>query len=124
MNTVTRLMRSARFSVLKALMTGTVCLTVTSCDTRSQSPTSPTETPQPAITAVYAATLTSSESCGTNLPAEARERTYTATLLSDGKLAWTGPTLNPPSSHRPISSATLSDAAFVFSVDIERDPQS
>jgi hypothetical protein len=58
------------------------------------------------------------------LEPEARERTYTATLRSDGTIDWSGPTLNPPSGHGTISSGVLSDDALSFSIDVERDPMS
>ena len=86
--------------------------------TQASSPTSP-----PPL-GVYTTTFAASPACASALPLAARERTYTAALLSDGGIEWTGPTLNPPSSHRPISSGTLSGDAFSFSIDIERDPQS
>jgi hypothetical protein len=76
------------------------------------------------VTAVYLATLVASGSCASALPPAARERTYTATFLSDGRINWTGPTLNPPSGHRTISSATVADEVFAFSIDVDRDPMS
>lgn len=74
--------------------------------------------------AVYLATFAASPSCASALPSMARERTYTAAPLPDGSLAWTGPTLNPPSGHRTISSATFSEDVFSFFIDVDRDPQS
>lgn len=76
--------------------------------------------------AVYLATFEASPSCASALPSTARERTYTARLLPDGSLEWTGPTLNPPSAHghETISSATISENTFSFFVDTDRDPQS
>jgi hypothetical protein len=74
--------------------------------------------------AVYLATLAASPSCASAIPSTARERTYTAKLLPNGTLEWTGPTLNPPSGHGTISSATISENAFSFFVDYDRDPQS
>ncbi len=78
----------------------------------------------PPVIAVYTATLTASATCAFALEPEARERTYTETLRSDGTIDWSGPTLNPPSGHATISSGVLSDNALSFSIDIERDPQS
>jgi hypothetical protein len=78
----------------------------------------------PDVIAVYTATLTASATCAFVLNPEARERTYTATLRSDGTIDWSGPTLNPPSGHGTISSGVLSDDALSFSIDVERDPMS
>ena len=76
------------------------------------------------VIGVYRATFAASTSCASALPAEARERSYTATLLSDGRIDWSGPTLNPPSGHRPISSGTFTQGVFSFNIDIDHDPQS
>lgn len=73
---------------------------------------------------VYQATFVAATSCAAELPTSARERTYTATLLVDGSIQWTGPTLNPPQGHRPVSSGSLVGDVFAFSVDFERDPLS
>jgi len=73
---------------------------------------------------VYAATFIASGSCASELPAEAHGRSYTATLLENGTIQWTGPTLNPPPGHRPVSSGSLVGDTFSFSVDFDRDPQS
>ena len=78
----------------------------------------------PDVIAVYTATLTASATCASVLEPEARERTYTATLRSDRTIVWSGPTLNPPPGHAPISSGVLSDTALLYSIDVERDPQS
>jgi hypothetical protein len=78
----------------------------------------------PAVIAVYTATFTASATCAFVLEPEARERTHTETLRSDGTIEWSGPTLNPPSGHATISSGVLSDNALSFSIDVERDPQS
>ena len=84
--------------------------------------------PKPSANPVasYLVTLTASSTCAEKLPLAARERSYTATLFNDGRLEWTGPTLNPPSGHFPISSGRVDDAQarLSFSIDIERDPQS
>jgi hypothetical protein len=58
------------------------------------------------------------------LQPEARERTYTATLRSDGTIEWSSPTLGSPLNHATISSGVLSDDVISFSIDIERDPMS
>jgi hypothetical protein len=87
-------------------------------------PVRPTPASSPAVLGVYAATLAASPSCASALPATARERTYTATLLVGGPIEWTAPTLKPPSGHWIVSSGTLSGDVFSFSIDIERDPQS
>jgi hypothetical protein len=80
--------------------------------------------PTATVLGVYRATLTASSACASALPLAARERTYTATLLSDGRIEWTGPTLTPPSGHSPISSGIRSGDVFSFSIDVERrDPQ-
>jgi hypothetical protein len=73
----------------------------------------------------YLGTFTASPSCASALPLMARERTYSATLLPDGSLEWTGPTLNPPSQyrHRTLSRAEISEDVFSFFIDIDRDPQ-
>jgi hypothetical protein len=63
---------------------------------------------------VYTATLTASATCAFVLEPEARERTYTETLRSDGTIDWSGPTLNPPSGHATISSAVVSDTPCRF----------
>jgi len=78
----------------------------------------------PAVIAVYTATFTASATCAFVLQPEARERTFTETLLSAGTIDWSGPTLNPPSGHATISSGVLSDDTLSFSIDVERDPQS
>lgn len=78
----------------------------------------------PAVRAVYTATFTASAACALVLEPEARERTYTATLRSDGMIDWSGPNLNPPSGHQTISSGVLSANSLSFSIDLERDPQS
>jgi len=78
----------------------------------------------PAVVAVYSATLTASAACAFVLEPEARERTYTESLRSNGTIDWSGPTLNPPSGHATISSGVVSDNALSFSIDVERDPQS
>jgi hypothetical protein len=97
-------------------------------------PTTPSAAPAPAppnppgppaeVIDVYRATFAVSHSCASALPAAAQERTYTARLLSDGRIDWSGPTLNPPSGHRTISSGTLTEDVFSFNIDIDRDPQS
>jgi hypothetical protein len=74
--------------------------------------------------AVDTTTLTASATCASVLEPEARERTYTGTLRSDGTIDWSAHTLNPPSGHATISSGVLSDNALSFSIDVERDPQS
>jgi len=75
--------------------------------------------------ASYFATLRASPSCASALPPNAQERTYSATLLPDGRLDWTGPTLNPPAAHnRTVSGATISEDVFSFFIDVDRDPQS
>jgi len=76
------------------------------------------------VIAVYTATLTASAACAFVLESEARSRTYTETLRSNGTVEWSGPSLNPPSGHATISSGVLSDDALSFSIDVERDPQS
>jgi len=78
----------------------------------------------PAVIAVYTATLTASAACAFVLEPEARKRTYTATLLSDGTIDWSAPTLDPPSGHATISSGVLSDNVLSFSIDVDRDSQS
>jgi hypothetical protein len=78
----------------------------------------------PDVIAVYAATLTASAACAFVLEPEARERTYTETLRSNGTIEWSGPTLSPPSGHATISSGSVSDTSLSFSIDVERDPQS
>ena len=121
-----------------------VLLTATGCDRRvvgpsapstptpPSAPTPPSPTPSPppippppppGAVAVYLATFVASGSC-TELPIAVRERTYVATLFRDGRIEWTGPTLNPSPGHLPISTGSLTDDAFSFSVDVERDPQS
>ena len=103
-----------------------------------QEPTAPSTAPQssapsaPGVpnppanpVASYLVTLTASSSCAEKLPLAARERSYTATLFTDGRIAWAGSTLNPPGGHFPISSGRVYDAQrFSFSIDIPRDPQS
>ena len=75
--------------------------------------------------ASYFATLRASPSCASTLPPNARERMYSATLLPDGRLDWTGPTLNPPAAHnRTVSGATISEDVFSFFIDVDRDLQS
>ena len=86
-------------------------------------PVRPTPALSPVL-GVYTATFAASPACASALPSAARERTYTATLLSDGRIEWTGSTLRPPPGHRPISSGTFSEDVFSFSIDVERDPQS
>jgi hypothetical protein len=76
------------------------------------------------VVAAYAATVTASATCASDLPAQARERTYIATLLPGGNIRWTGPTLKPPPGHSPISQASIQGASFSLSIDVERDPQS
>ena len=78
----------------------------------------------PAVVAVYTATLTASATCAFVLEPDARERTYTETLHSDGSIDWSAPTLDPPSGHATISSGVLSDNVLSFSIDVERDPMS
>jgi hypothetical protein len=73
---------------------------------------------------VYSATFTASTSCASELPAAARQRTYTATLFADGNIGWSGPTVRPPSGHRAVSSGTITGDIFSFSIDFDRDPQS
>jgi hypothetical protein len=73
---------------------------------------------------VYTATFIASASCAAELPASARERSYTATLADDGSIQWTGPTLHSPPGHGVISAGSLVGDAFSFSVDVERDPLS
>lgn len=85
-------------------------------------PTGFTSSGSTPVLGVYLATLTASASCEA-LPAVARERTYTATLLADGRIAWTGPTLRPPPGHSPVSKGSLSEDTFSFSIDIERSPR-
>ena len=51
-------------------------------------------------------------------------RTYTATLRSDGRIDWSGTTLNLAARHTTISSGTLSEGALSFGIDDERNPQS
>jgi hypothetical protein len=75
------------------------------------------------VVGVFAATLMASSACASMLEAEARVRTYTATLRSDGRINWSGTTLNPPARHTTISSGVFSDGALAFSIDIEREPQ-
>ena len=74
--------------------------------------------------AIFTATLIASAACALVLEPEARERTYTVTLRSDGSIDWSRPTLNPPSGHSTISSGALADNALSFSIDVERDLQS
>jgi hypothetical protein len=76
------------------------------------------------VVAVYAATFTASAACAFVLEPEARKRTYTATLRSEGSIEWSGPTLNPPSGHDTISSGVLSNNSLLFSIDVERDSES
>jgi hypothetical protein len=78
----------------------------------------------PVGTAVYSATFTASASCASELPAPARKRTYAATLLPNGNIRWTGPTVNPPGGHATISTGRIDGGVFTFSIDIDRDPQS
>ena len=90
-------------------------------------PSAPTEpSPSASPAATYLVTLTASSSCAEKLPLAARERSYTATLFTDGRIEWAAPTLNPPSGHRPSSSGRVdqAQARFSFSIDVERDPQS
>jgi hypothetical protein len=107
-----------------------VILSAAACDKASvvapvfPPPTLNPPNPTGGVVGVYMATFAASPSCASELPSAARERTYTAALLSDGRIEWTGPTLNPPSGHRPISAGTFSEDAFSFFVDYERDPQS
>jgi len=106
-----------------------VCLlSIAGCD-RTLSTLAPGAVPSTStggnnVVAVYAATFTASASCASELPVQARERTYTATLLGGGNISWTGPTLKPPPGHSPISHASIQDDAFSLSIDVERDPQS
>lgn len=86
-------------------------------------PPNPPSPPAEAI-GVYLVTFEPSASCASALPGAAQKRTYTATLLSDGRIDWSAPTLNPPSWHRTISSGTFAEDVFSFSIDIDRDPQS
>lgn len=72
----------------------------------------------------YLATFEASASCASVLPLSVRERTYTAMIRPDGRIDWSGPSLQPPPGHWPISSATLKDDLFSFSIDVDRDPQS
>jgi hypothetical protein len=75
--------------------------------------------------ASYLATLQASPSCAAALPLSARERTYSTALLPDGRVDWTGPTLNPPAAHnRTVSGATISEDVFSFFIDVDRDLQS
>jgi len=74
--------------------------------------------------AIFTATLIASAACASVLEPEARERTYTGTLRSDGTIDWSAPTLDPPSGHATVSSGVLSDNALSFSIDVERDPMS
>ena len=76
------------------------------------------------VVAIFTATLSASASCASALERNARERSYTATLRSDGRIAWSGSRLNPPFTRATISSGVVSDNAFSFSIDVERDPQS
>jgi hypothetical protein len=115
-------------AALVALLTAAGCehrpSTLTAPTGRSQPSQQPTSQQPKQVVATYNATLTASPSCADRLPEAARERTYTATLYADGVIAWTGPTLHPPPGHATISSGTLSEQSFVFSIDVERDPQS
>jgi hypothetical protein len=109
-------------------------LSAAACDRRSTpsvlAPTSSPTVPAPSppnpreLVAVYVSTFTASASCASALPETAQERTYTATLFSDGAIQWTGPTLNPSPGHYPVSSGSLSGDVFSFSIDFDRDPQS
>ena len=111
--------------IVVALLAAAACGS-TSVVAPTASSSAPPNPPPPSseVIGVYLATQAASVSCASALPATARERTYTATLLSDRRIDWTGPTLNPPSGHRPISSGTLAEEVFSFSIDIDRDPQS
>lgn len=80
--------------------------------------------PSSSVGVVYSATFTASPSCASELPVTARERTYTATMFPDGNIRWTGPTVNPPSGHRAISSGKIDGNVLSFSIDVDRDPQS
>ena len=82
------------------------------------------EVPAGVLTGVYVATFKASASCAAALPLSARERTYTATFRPDGYIVWSGPTLQPPQGHLPISSGTITNNVLSFSIDVDRDPQS
>ena len=112
--------------IVAAVLGATACGSTPVVGPTSQQPPIPPNLPTPpaGVIGVYRATFGASASCASALPAAAQERSYTATLLSDGRIDWNGPTLNSPSGHRPISSGTLSDDVFSFNIDIERDPQS
>jgi hypothetical protein len=108
-----------------------IVLTAAACDKPTAvGPTPPPPTvsspsnPPGSSVAVYLATFSASPSCASAIPGAARERTYTATLWSDGRIDWTAQTLHPPPGHRPISSGTLSEGTFSFFIDVDRDPQS
>ena len=115
-------------ALLVVVMTGTAACGGTSVvaptsSTRAPAPAPPNPpAPPPEMIGRYVATLAASASCASALPPTARERTYTAMLLSDGRIDWTGPALTP--GHRPMSWGTLVDGVFSFSIDNDRDPQS
>ena len=76
------------------------------------------------VVGMFTVTLAASSLCASVLEAEARVRTYTATLRLDGRIDWAAPTLNPPARHTTVSSGAVSDDALSFSIGGERGPQS
>jgi hypothetical protein len=89
-----------------------------------QSP--PPAAPPPAVTpsvATYSVAFTASPACAAELPEAGRVRTYTATLYESGAIQWSGPTLQSPPGHQPISAGTQSGDVLSFSIDVEHDPQ-
>lgn len=88
-------------------------------------PTAPSEpVTGSSVRAIYTATLTASTSCAGALPADTRSRTYTASLLADGNIRWSAPTVQQPPGHRQVSSATLSGDLFSFVLGTKVDRQS
>ena len=112
--------------ILSALTAVSLCVGCSDTNHLNPGPTSPSSVPAvPSnVVATYSATFTASPSCAPSVSTNVMARSYSATLLTDGRIQWSAPTMHPPPGHSTVSNGSMSGDRFSFSLGLSHDIQS